>query len=288
MRIDLHLHTNASDGQLSPAELVRAARVGKLDLIAITDHDSVAGVAPALESAGQTQLRPDSTDGPPAGSPIIIPGIEVSSTHAGAELHFLGYFVDHTLPLLHEFAASAAERRRHRIVGMIELLAKLGIEIEYDDVIAAAGSEATTLGRPHLARALVTKGYVPTTNEAFERYLGDSGPAFLPTDLLTPREAIELIDAAGGISVWAHPPRDLIDSVLDDFVEWGLQGLECYRPRNSTIITHRLLYAADAYDLLVTGGSDWHGDWNGPLGSFSVGSDQVEAFLQETGVSPTS
>lgn len=286
MRIDLHLHTNASDGQLSPGGLVRAARIGKLDLIAITDHDSVAGVAPALQAAGQEAAFQITTDAPPTGSPIIIPGIEVSSTHDGAELHFLGYFIDHTLPLLHEFAAAAAERRSLRILGMIERLAKLGIIIEYDDVIAAAGTSATTLGRPHLARALVAKGHVPTTNEAFERYIGDNGPAFLPTDLMSPCSAIEMIAAAGGLAVWAHPPIDLVETELDDFVEWGLQGLECHRPRNSTIITHRLLYAADEYDLLVTGGSDWHGEWNGPLGSFSIGPGQVEEFLREGGVSP--
>lgn len=285
MRIDLHLHTNASDGQLSPTELVRAARLAGLDLIAITDHDTVAGVEEALRAAGGTPPAGEES-GRGAGRPLVIPGIEVSSTYAGTELHFLGYFVDHRLPLLTEFAATAAERRSRRILGMIERLARLGIEIEYDDVVAAAGSRATTLGRPHLARAMVARGYVATTNDAFERYLGDDGPAFIPTDLLTPQEAIELIEAAGGIAIWAHPPRELVETELEKFVEWGLQGLECHRPRNTTSNTHFLLYAADAYDLLITGGSDWHGDWNGPLGSFSVGEKQIEEFLRETGVLP--
>lgn len=286
MRIDLHLHTNASDGQLSPAELVRTALLAQLDLIAITDHDTVAGIEEALQAADRLHL-PDAENGPPAKRPLIIPGIEVSSTHAGTELHFLGYFVDHRLPLLTEFAAAAAERRRSRMLGMVERLAQLGIEIEYDDVVAAAGSRSTTLGRPHLARALVAKGYVPTTNDAFDRYLGDDGPAFIPTDLLDPREAIELIEAAGGLAVWAHPPRELVETELEKFVDWGLQGLECYRPRNNTSTTHHLLYAADAYELLVTGGSDWHGEWNGPLGSFSVGEKQIVEFLRETRVVPT-
>jgi len=283
VRIDLHLHTNASDGQLAPAELVRTARRARLDLIAITDHDTVAGVEEALEEARRGGDE-DAAGEADVARTIVIPGIEVSSTHAGGELHFLGYFVDHRLPLLTDFATAAAERRRSRIRGMIELLARLGIEIEYDDVVAAAGVGATNLGRPHLARALVARGYVTTIGDAFERYLGDDGPAFLPTELLTPREAIELIEAAGGLAVWAHPPRELVESELEKFVEWGLQGLECHRPRNTTTTTHHLLFAAEAYELLVTGGSDWHGDWHGPLGGFSVGEHQIEEFLRETGI----
>lgn len=284
MRIDLHLHTNASDGQLSPADLVAEARTARLDMIAITDHDTVAGVEEALRAAAQDRPLPDPERGAPRGSPIIVPGIEVSSTHMGSELHFLGYFIDHRNRRLQEFAAEAAERRRDRIVGMIERLSGLGVNVEYDDVVTAAGTSRTTLGRPHLARALVAKGYVSTTSEAFDRYLADDGPAFIPTELLTPREAIEMIEEAGGIAVWAHPPREVVDSELGRFVDWGLQGLECYRPRNYPYTTQHLLFSAKAYDLLVTGGSDWHGEWNGPIGSFSVGVNQIAEFLHEAGM----
>ncbi len=279
MRIDLHVHSSASDGSLAPDALVRAASAGNLDIIALTDHDTAAGVTQARIAA--KQLAAVSRAGT---APIVIPGIEVSSTHAGAELHFLGYFIDHNDPVLRDFANAATERRRQRMVGMLGRLAEIGIEIGYDDVVEAAGSEAVTLGRPHLARALVDRGYVQTVTEAFDRYLADGGAAFLPTELLTPREAIDLIHAAGGISVWAHPPWEVLEIELDNFVDWGLQGLECYRPRNTGIATRRLLEAAEAYDLLTTGGSDWHGEWHGPLGSFSLGRAQAEAFLIEGGL----
>lgn len=261
---------------LPPAEVVRAARAGGLDLVALTDHDTVAGIPAALATA--RQLRHEA---PERNAPLVIPGIEVSSTHAGTELHFLGYFIDHTDPVLHDFARAAEARRRQRMMGMVELLAELGIELDFDDVVREAGHDVASLGRPHLARALVDRGYVATTSEAFERYLGDDAPAFLPTELLTPREAIDMIHAAGGLSVWAHPPWETVESDLDLFVEWGLQGLECYRPRNTGIGTRRLLDAAEAHDLLVTGGSDWHGDWHGPLGTFSVGRGELEEFLRE-------
>lgn len=279
MRIDLHIHSTASDGSLTPEAVVRAARAGGLDIIALTDHDTAAGVPAALEAA--RRLR---QDGAQASAPIVIPGIEVSSTHAGAELHFLGYFIDHTDPLLHDFTRAAEARRRQRMVGMIELLAGLGIDIAYDDVLREAGRDVASLGRPHLARTLVERGVVATTSEAFDRYLGDGGPAFLPTELLTPREAIDLINTIGGLSIWAHPPWELVESELDHFVEWGLQGLECHRPRNTGIGTRRLLDAAEAHDLLVTGGSDWHGDWHGPLGTFSIDREDAEEFLHEGGL----
>jgi predicted metal-dependent phosphoesterase TrpH len=280
MRIDLHIHSTASDGTLAPEAVVRAARAGRLDIIALTDHDTAAGVAQALQEAARGAPPQNAI----AAAPVLIPGIEVSSTHAGAELHILGYFIDHTHPLLRDFARVAAERRRQRMAGMIERLGALGISIDYDDVVRTAGREVISLGRPHLARLLVEQGYVTTTSEAFDRYLGDGGPAFLPTELLTPREAIDLIHAVGGLAVWAHPPWDLIEGELQHFVDWGLQGLECYRPRNTGIGTRRLLDAADAYDLLVTGGSDWHGEWHGPLGGFSLSRAQAEAFLSAGGL----
>lgn len=279
MRIDLHIHTTASDGSLEPGELVIAAADAGLDIIAITDHDTVAGVASARRAARDIAARNG-----PRSAPIVIPGIELSSTHAEAELHFLGYFIDHRHPTLEEFARAATQRRQERIKGMIELLADLGIEVEYEDVLSAAGDQVVTIGRPHLARALVERGYVQTAAEAFDRFLGDGGPAFLPTELLTPREAIEMIEALGGLSIWAHPPWEVVEKELDTFIDWGLQGLECYRPRNTGIGTRRLLDAADAHELLVTGGSDWHGEWNGPLGSFTVGRDEIEEFLAEGGL----
>lgn len=265
MRIDLHLHSTASDGTLSPSAVAWAAKAGGLGIIALADHDTTAGVAEAQAAAH--------------GAPTVIPAIELSSTHGGAELHFLGYFIDPAHPALLAYCREAIERREERIRGMIHRLESLGVHVHYEDVLKAAGAEANVLGRPHLARALLARGYVQSFAEAFDRYLADGGPAFLPTELLTPREAVDLIHEAGGAAVWAHPPWEVLDRELGHFAEWGLDGLECFRPRNSTAEVARLLEAARSFDLLVTGGSDWHGGWHGQVGDFSVTRAQVEPLL---------
>ncbi len=268
MRIDLHVHSTASDGSLSPTAVVDAARSGGLDVIALTDHDTTAGVAEAMAAAGDR--------------PIVIPGIELSSTHGGEELHFLGYFVDPRHPALEEFAEQALRRREERMSGMIRHLAELGVRVSYDAVIESAGTGP--VGRPHLARALLQAGHVRTFSEAFDRYLADGAPAFLPTELLTPREAIDLIHAAGGVAVWAHPPLDVLERELDAFANWGLEGIECYRPMNSAADVRSLEQAARTRGLLLTGGSDWHGVWSGPLGSFHVSREQVGGLLERGGL----
>ncbi len=268
MRIDLHIHSTASDGALTPGALVEAARAGGLDVMAITDHDTTAGVAEAVAVAD--------------GRPRVIPGIEVSSTHGGEDLHFLGYFVQPDHPALQHFATEAARRREDRMAGMVRKLANLGVHISYEDVLEAAGD--SPVGRPHLARALVQAGHVRSVAEAFALYIADGGPAFLPTELLTPREAIELIHSVGGIAVWAHPPMDVLAHELRHFVDWGLEGLECYRPTTPTDEVREIERAARTFDLLQTGGSDWHGPWSGPLGAFYVAYETVADFLAVGGI----
>ncbi|HEX7120308.1 MAG TPA: PHP domain-containing protein [Longimicrobiales bacterium] len=268
MRIDLHVHSTASDGSLEPAAVVEAAAAGGLDLIALTDHDTTAGIAEAVAAA--------------EGRIAVVPGVEMSSTHGGEELHILGYFVAPDHPALASFADQAFLRREERMRGMIRRLAELGVRVTYEEVLAGAGSGP--VGRPHLARALVQAGHVRDVHEAFDRFLADGGPAFLPTELLTPREAIDLIHAAGGIAVWAHPPLDVLERELDHFVTWGLEGIECYRPMNSATMTRRLEAAARAHGLLTTGGSDWHGIWSGRLGTFHVPRHRVDALLDLGGI----
>ena len=275
MRIDLHIHSTASDGALPPDAVVRAARDGGLDIIALTDHDTVAGVPLAIAEAaadGRTQW------------PIVIPAIEVSSTLNGTELHILGYFIDPAHEALRDYGDEAARRRIDRMRGMIEKLERLGVQIGLDDVIRAAGPEASVIGRPHLARALVDQGAVATFTEAFERYIADNGPAFLPTEMLDPREAVALIHAAGGIAVWAHPPQPTFENELRRLVGWGLDGVECFRPRNTPDEVRRMLDGAKRYSLLTTGGSDWHGGWHAPLGAFHLTREQVQAFLERGGL----
>lgn len=265
VKIDLHLHSTASDGSLSPSAVVWAAAAGGLTLVALTDHDTVSGYAEA-RAATPPALR-------------LLPGIEVSSTHAGTDLHILGYLFDPAHPALSAHAAAAGARRQERMRGMVRRLQEQGIAVEYRDVLAAAGSRADALGRPHLARALLARGHVRTVAEAFDRFLADGGPAFLPTELLTPRAAIDLIHEAGGVAVWAHPPLAVFDREVRRFTEWGLDGVEAIRPQTPPAEQLLLLEAARELGLLVTGGSDWHGSWHGRLGEFFVRPHEISAFL---------
>ncbi len=268
MRLDLHLHSTASDGALEPGALVGAAAAARLDVIALTDHDTVAGIPAALTAAG--------------GRIEVIPGIELSSTHRARELHILGYDIDPQAPELLTFSRDAARRRQVRMTEMLERLGELGIRVPYDEVVRLAGSEAN-VGRPHLARVLVQRGHVRTFAEAFDRFIGDGGPAFFPVRLLTPAAAIDIVHRAGGVAIWAHPPLDLFQTELTTLADAGLDGVEVHRPRSLPAETEILLNTMAPRGLLVTGGSDWHGDWNGPIGDFAVGPEEVADFLTARG-----
>ncbi len=271
MDLDLHLHSTASDGTLSPGDVVAAALAARLDVISLTDHDTTAGIAPAKEAA--------------AGHPLeIIPGIEVSATWDRGEIHVLGYFVDPSHPGMVAHGKWAGARRVQRMQTMVGRLQESGIDVEMEDVEAAAGAERGSLARPHLARALVEKGVVDSVYEAFDRFIGDEHQAYEPTRLLAPEAAVELIREAGGIAVWAHPPMDQLDALLPRLVEAGLRGIETYRPRNPRDRTLLLERRARSAGLLVTGGSDWHGPEGGELGQFRVSSKEVSAFLEEGGM----
>ena len=266
MRIDLHLHTDASDGALPPEELVTRAAHAGLELIAIADHDTTAAVEPAGEVAAGLGVR-------------ILPAIEVSASHRGRDIHILGYDVDPDAPVLAEHTAEARERRDVRIREMIDRLEELGVGVEYDDVVTEAGPNAQALARPHLARVLWNQGHVSSVAQAFDRYIADDGPAYVAVHALDVPGAIDRIHQAGGLAVWAHPPMPLLGGALDEFVDAGLDGIECYRPRVAPPDLNRLLNKARQHDLLVTGGSDWHGDWHGDLGSFYVEEDVLSDLL---------
>jgi hypothetical protein len=270
LKIDLHIHSTASDGSLPPAGVVNAARAGGLHIIALADHDTVAGVAPAQQAA--------------FGFLHIIPALELSTHHLGAELHMLGYFVDLANPALVQYGERASTARALRMREMIERLGDAGVRIDFDDVLAAAGPRPQSLGRPHLARAMLQRGYVTNVSDAFDRFIGDDCPAFVPTRLISPAEAIELIHAAAGLAVWAHPRADQLIAELSRFVEWGIDGVECYRPRVAHADAERMVALARDAGLLVTGGSDWHGEWQGRLGDFSLERDDVGAFLDAGGI----
>jgi hypothetical protein len=269
VKLDLHLHSTASDGSLSPSAITWAARAGGLDVIAITDHDTCAGIDEALVTL------PDHLH--------LIPGVELSTTLNGSDLHILGYFIDHKHPAIVSHAREAVERRAERARRIIELLKKYNIHLSFEDV-ANTENGSGVIGRPHIARAMQKKGYVQTVAEAFDRFLGDAGPCFIPTQLLHPRAAIALIHEVGGVSVWAHPRMDVFENLLADLLSWGLRGVECIRPRVQPAEMQYLEESARHRNLLISGGSDWHGAWHGKLGEFFVRSDEVSALLDVGGL----
>jgi predicted metal-dependent phosphoesterase TrpH len=271
------MHSTASDGAHSPAEVVSRASSGRLDVIALSDHDTVAGVAEAREAA--RALVPEGRRGVE-----VIPALEVSTTWDDYELHFLGYFVDVGDSGLIRHGERARNRRMARMEEMVSRLDEQGIDVPLAAVLEAAGPEQGSVGRPHLARALIDGGHVRSVQEAFDRFIGNDHDAFVPTLLLEPAGGIELILAAGGIPVWAHPPDFALDALLPEMVEAGLRGLEVYRPKSSARRVLALEKRAKDAGLLVTGGSDWHSGENGKLGEFHVSSDEVQEFLAEGGL----
>lgn len=271
MDVDLHIHSTASDGTQAPADVVRRAEAAGLDVIALTDHDTVVGVPEALAAMD-------------AGPVEVVPGVELSSSWRGREVHILGYFVDPGAPALVEHGRRARSGREDRLREMVRRLSEQGAAVPFDDVLAAAGEGRGSLGRPHLARALVGCGHADSVPDAFDRLIGDEHPAFVPTELLTPAEAVRVIQESGGLAVWAHPPSDLVDALLPELRTAGLRGLEIYRPRVPDEKVRRLEAVARTSGLLISGGSDWHGPDDGELGDFRVSSRDVEALLEAGGL----
>ena len=244
MRVDLHLHTNASDGQHSPTELVTLAQ--RFDVIAITDHDTTSGIEEALQAARRY------------GSPEIVPGIELSAEDEGSDVHVLGYFVDTSDADFQETLRRFRKDRYDRGQRIRDKLAALGMPLDWDRVLAIA--DGGSIGRPHIARAMVEAGYVGTVREAFDLYIGNDGPAYVARQRLTPEDAIALIHRAKGVAVLAHP------GLLDDFVAMidrllphGLDGVEVNHPSNPDDVRLQLRAVARKHGLIMTGGSDFHG-----------------------------
>lgn len=268
MRADLHLHTTCSDGAETPTEVVHRAVAGSLDLVSITDHDSAQGVAEARAAA--------------AGTPVeVISGTELSSSLDGRELHILGYGLDPEAPGIQAHAERAWSRRRARMQAMLDRLnEQLGTDMTLEEVWEAAPANDPMIGRPHLARVLVDRGVVRDVPAAFDHYIADHHPAYVPTELGEPADAIAVIREAGGVAVWAHPPTDLLEELLDRLVDDGLQGLEAYRPGWSRRRSRRVEAEAGRFDLVLTGGSDWHNaDQGGRLGDFWVTTARIQRFL---------
>ncbi|MBI3977353.1 MAG: PHP domain-containing protein [Chloroflexi bacterium] len=265
--VDLHLHTTASDGTLSPAELVALACEQGLACIAITDHDSTDAVAAAVAAAADCR--------PPL---EVIPGVEMSTDVPGGEIHVLGYFLDPDNAEFQQVLADLRDSRIGRAQRMVQKLAELGVPVAWERVRAIAGEGA--IGRPHIAQAMVEAGHVASFQDAFTSYLGRTGPAYAERRKLTPEEAVQLLVRAGGLPVLAHP-ADIADLEhrLPPLIAAGLVGMEVhYHGYDPAVITW-LARVAAAFDLIPCGGSDFHGIPNtgGPTpGCIAVPYESVE------------
>jgi hypothetical protein len=250
IRIDLHSHTTASDGSLAPEELVRLAKQQGVATLAVTDHDTTAGLPQAIVEGERAGVE-------------VIPGIEISCLYGETELHILGYFINTDDPRLEPALAEYRSSREDRNPRIVQRLQELGCDLSYADVKAIARS--ATVGRPHIAQALIRKGYVKSVSEAFDRYLADDAPAYVPRLLPPPAEAIGLIRRIGGIPVLAHPAyasrlKEPFEQVCETLKGFGLLGIEALYSSHNRQQTDRYRSVARNHGLLVTGGSDFHGE----------------------------
>lgn len=241
---DLHCHTTASDGLLSPEELIRLAAARGLKVVGITDHDTIDGWQEAQEAAGKAGIN-------------IIKGIEINTDWQGKEVHILGYCLKEGTSFLQNKLSDLQQKRLVRIKEILEKLKVLSINISLDEVLSMA--KGKSVGRPHVAQAMVNRGYVQTFREAFERYLKIGRPAYVPRYKLEPEEAIAIIREAGGVAVLAHPGTQRLTEEISGWVKAGLGGIEVYHPEHSSTDTAEYRLIADRMGLISTGGSDYHG-----------------------------
>jgi predicted metal-dependent phosphoesterase TrpH len=248
--IDLHAHTTASDGTLSPAELVDLAEQAGLKALAVTDHDTLDGLPEALARGKEISIE-------------VIPGVEISAEFKPGTMHILGYLIDYQSGPLADKLERLQQARRDRNPQIVAKLNGLGMEISMDEIVARAGGGQ--IGRPHFAKVLMDKGYVGSVQEAFDRYLAKGGAAYVDKFRFTPQEAIELIHRAGGVAVLAHPftlrlSDEDLDSTLADFKDAGLDGLEVYYSEHTPDMSRAYVALAEKYSLAPSGGSDFHGN----------------------------
>ena len=248
-RIDLHLHTTHSDGSLSPTDVLRLAHKAGVTALAITDHDIVTGIPEAIAAGAELGIE-------------IIPGVEISSRVGNSELHILGYCLQWQDPELNRRLAFLRESRHSRNPQIIERLRALGLDVTYEEVRALAGTDA--VGRPHIARLLMDKHYVTSAKDAFDRYLAEGRPAYVARELPSPADAIAWIRAAGGVAVLAHPTwakvsGESLNALLIALKAEGLGGIEVHYSSHTKRQTREYHDLAKRLDLLITGGSDFHG-----------------------------
>ncbi|OFW20332.1 MAG: hypothetical protein A3H97_20550 [Acidobacteria bacterium RIFCSPLOWO2_02_FULL_65_29] len=246
--IDLHTHTTASDGRLTPAGLVARASAAGVTVLSVTDHDTTGAAGAASAACAAHGIE-------------FVPGIEITAVVDGADVHVLGYFLDPHSAALEAFLAEQRQRRVERVRQMIARLSACGVPLDADAILAPGLADSfTSVGRPWIARALVAAGHVTTTNEAFDRWLTRGRPAFVPRIGAPPDEVFSRIHDAGGLASLAHPALVAHDEWLPGFAGAGLDALEAYHTDHDGAATERYLALAARLGLAVTGGSDFHGD----------------------------
>lgn len=263
---DLHVHTTASDGAYSLPEVAGLARDVGLEIIAITDHDNVSAVGPERNVNGIE----------------IIPGVELSAEWGAREAHILGYYIDPRDVTLSGTLNILQEKRRDRLQTILQKLNDLKVDIDPQEILdmAAGGS----VGRLHVAERLIDKGYAGSLYEAFRDFLGPEGKAFVPKTRISVHDSIEIIHAAGGAAALAHPGFIFAPDEVREFARWGLDGIEAYYPRHSQSDVTQALKLAEELDLVVTGGSDFHGRYMSdiPIGATRVTADDVERLRERS------
>lgn len=244
IKADLHIHTTASDGALTPSEVVQSAVNSSLDAIAITDHDTIAGIQEAKKKAMETGVQ-------------VITGVEISTLFQNKECHLLAYAFEEEDAGLVGLLKLQKKRRIQRVQNIISRLNEKGIDISFNEIFGEAGQ--AVIGRPHIARVLIKKGYVADVKEAFFRYLGNHAYAYQIINYPDTADVISLIRAAGGYSILAHPGSQFNFIDLKELKDKGIDGIECYHPSNTKNQQRRFIDYCTNYGLIATGGSDFHG-----------------------------
>lgn len=271
---DLHLHTNYSDGTDTPRRVMELAKAAGLSAVSVTDHDILASYPEAKAAADELGLE-------------LIPGLEMSSSHQGQEVHILGLFIDLQHAGFNQLLTEQRTRRIGRLKQMIAKLCQLGLPVTEEEVFSLAKNDGA-VGRPHVAQAMVHRGYVKTAREAFDRYIGNEGAAFIAGSSLPPKTAIEAIRGAGGIPSLAHPCFLKDVALIEQMTRDGLVALEVYHSSHKPDLVKKYEQLADRLGLLRTGGSDYHGNnkEGGLVGSVIVPYELVEALKRWKAAQP--
>lgn len=267
-KIDLHCHTSASDGLLKPEKLLDLAVANELSYCAITDHDTVDGINEAIQYSKQLDVL------------TFIPGIEFSVDYPDGSFHLVGLEIDHRNEQMNEDIKYLKDKREKRGIRIVEDLNKHGIEIKYEDVNKVANG--ASLGRPHIARVLLNKGYGESLNEIFKNFMVKGKPGYIKKEKISLRRAIELIRLAGGVPIIAHPVSlnfkswTDFESILQECIELGIRGIEVYAHMHTDEQVERFMDFANKYNLIISGGSDYHGDKDEKIGYY--GNERIIPF----------